>query len=63
MKNNIIVQVVKGKDFSRETINKIKEVILSGCYRENIAVIVKPVKQIENDASGKNRMIVSKVNN
>ena len=63
MKNKIVVQVVKGKDFSRETINKIKEVILSGCYRENVAVIVKPVKQIENDASGKNRMIFSKVNN
>jgi phenylacetate-CoA ligase len=61
-KDRIVVQVVKGKDFSLESINKIKEVILIGCFRENVDVIVKPVTQIDMDASGKNRMIISKVN-
>jgi len=45
-----------------ESINKIKEVILSGCFGETVDVIIKPVTQIDMDASGKNRMIISKVN-
>ena len=59
-KDKIIVQIVKGKNFSRETIMQVEKEVLSGCLGENVRVMVRPVEEIPRK-NGKIRMVMSKV--
>jgi len=60
-KDKIIVQIVKGRNFSQETIKQVREKILRGCLGEDVKIVVKLVEEIPKDKSGKIRMVMSKV--
>lgn len=60
-KDKIIVQIVKGRNFSQETIKQVREKILRGCLGEDVKIVVKLVEGIPKDKSGKIRMVMSKV--
>jgi phenylacetate-CoA ligase len=60
-KDKIIVQIVKGENFSQETVEQVKEKVLRGCLGENVEIVIKLVEKIPEDRSGKIRMILSKV--
>jgi len=60
-KDKIVVQVVKGTNFSSKMIKQIKRNILEGSLGENVQIIVKTVEDIPRDKSDKLRMILSRV--
>ena len=60
-KDRFVVQVVKGKGFSKETISQIERQIKAGCLGENVRCEVELVKEIHTERTGKLRTIVSKV--
>lgn len=60
-KDKIIVQIVKGENFSQKTIEQVKEKVLTGCLGENVEIVVKLVEEIPKNESGKIRMVMSKV--
>ncbi len=60
-KDRFVVQVVKGKGFSQETISQIERQIKVGCVGENVRCEVEVVKELPRERTGKLRTIVSKV--
>jgi phenylacetate-CoA ligase len=58
-KNRILVQLVKGNEFSDSTIPEVKKQIKLGCLGEQIEINVKLVKEIPKSDRGKIRAIVS----
>ena len=60
-KDRFIVQVVKGKGFSKETISQIKQHIKLECLPDNVKVEVKIVDEIRREKHGKLNRIVSEV--
>jgi len=60
-KDRFIVQVVKGKGFSKETISQIKQHIKLECLPDNVRVEVKLVEEIPREKHGKLKRIVSEV--
>jgi phenylacetate-CoA ligase len=60
-KDRFVVQVVKGKGFSEDTISQIKKQIKAGCLGENVRCEVELVKELPRERTGKLRTIVSKV--
>jgi phenylacetate-CoA ligase len=60
-KDRFVVQVVKGKGFSQETISQIERQIKVGCVGENVRCEVEVMKELPRERTGKLRTIVSKV--
>ena len=60
-KDRFVVQVVKGKGFSQETISQIERQIKAGCLGENVRCEVELVKEIHTGGTGKLKTVVSKV--
>jgi phenylacetate-CoA ligase len=60
-KDRFVMQVVKGKGFSKETISQIERQIKAGCLGENVRCEVELVKELPRERTGKLRTIVSKV--
>ena len=60
-KDRFIVQVVKGKEFSEDSISQIKQQIRACCLGENVSCEVELVKELPRERTGKLRTIVSKV--
>jgi phenylacetate-CoA ligase len=60
-KGRFVVQVVKGKGFSQETISQIERQIKAGCLGENVRCEVEVLKELHKERTGKLRIIVSKV--
>jgi phenylacetate-CoA ligase len=58
---NIVVKMIKNKDFNDNTVREIKKLIRSGCSGEPIDVEVKIVSDIPQERSGKLRTVISKV--
>lgn len=60
-KDRFIVQVVRGKGFSKETISQIKQHIKLAFLPDNVKVEVKIVDEIRREKHGKLKRIVSEV--
>jgi phenylacetate-CoA ligase len=60
-KDKFLVNVVKGRGFSNNTIPDIIKTIKSGCLGEEVSVDVKVVDRIERGRSGKIKSVISKV--
>jgi phenylacetate-CoA ligase len=60
-KDRFKVQVVKGKEFSEDTISQIEKQVKAVCLGENVRCEVELVKEIRRGRTGKLRRIVSKV--
>jgi phenylacetate-CoA ligase len=60
-KDRIVVNLVKGKGFSQETINEIKKHIKAGCLGEEVKVVVKLVEKLSINRRGKLRAVISNV--
>ena len=58
-RGRIIVKLVKGNDFSENTVNEVQKQIKSGCLGEEIEVKVEIVKEIQRASRGKIRAIIS----
>lgn len=57
----MVLKVVKGREFDRNVITRIKENIENGCPRmgEDVAVDVQIVKEIPREGSGKRKVVIS----
>ena len=60
-KNHIVVNIVKGDNFSDSTKKLIKQHIKNGCLGEKVNIEVKIVNEISQERSGKIRAIVSQI--
>jgi phenylacetate-CoA ligase len=60
-KNRIVVNLVKGKGFSKKTIVEVKRHIRSGCLGEDVEVEVKLVDELPLEGRGKLRAVISNV--
>ena len=59
--DRILLQIVKGIDFSENTISQAKNVIRNGCLDEDIGINVEFVEKIPRDKSGKKRAVISEL--
>jgi len=57
----IVVKMVKNKDFSDITVGEIKKIIQFGCSGEPVDVEVEIVEEIPRERTGKLRTVISKV--
>ncbi len=59
-RDKFFVKVVKGKEFTENTIEQIRNIIEAGCLGEDVSVQVEIVDEIPKERTGKIRTIISK---
>ncbi len=59
--DKILVQIIKGTEFSENTVSEAEKEIRNGCLNEDITINVEIVEKIPRDKSGKTRAVVSEL--
>jgi len=59
--DKILVQIIKGPEFSENTVSQAEKEIRNGCLNEDITISVETVEKIPKDKSGKTRAVVSEL--